>query len=135
MNQGADIIFPVAGSVGLGSAAAVQQHNSATPGSPVYMEWVDTDGCVSAPQYCSLFVTSVTKGIANSVKTAVDEVMNGTFKGGNYIGTLKNGGTGISPFHDFASKVPASLKAELQTLKQGIIDGKISVDPKSYPAP
>ena len=82
----------------------------------------------------SLFVTSVTKGIASSVKAAVGEVLDGTFKGGNYVGTLENGGTGLAPFHDFASKVPDSVKAELQTIKQGIIDGKISVDPKSYPA-
>ena len=135
MNQGADVIFPVAGSVGLGSAAAVQQHNSASPDSPVTMEWVDTDGCVSAPQYCSLFVTSVEKGIAASVETAAKEAVNGTFQGGNYVGTLANGGTKIAPFHDFESKVPASVKAELATIKKGIIDGSISVDPKSYPAP
>ena len=135
MNQGADVIFPVAGSVGLGSAAAVQQHNSASPDSPVSMEWVDTDGCVSAPQYCSLFLTSVTKGIANSVKAAVGEVLDGSFKGGNYVGTLANGGTGLAPFHDFANKIPDSVKSELQTIKKGIIDGSISVDPKAYPIP
>ena len=135
MNQGADVIFPVAGSVGLGAAAAVQEYDAANPGSPVYMEWVDTDGCVSAPQYCSLFLTSVVKGIAVSVETAAKEALDGTFKGGNYVGTLANGGTGLAPYHDFANKIPASVQAELQTLKQGIIDGKISVDPKSYPAP
>ena len=62
MAQGADVIFPVAGAVGLGAAAAVRQ-----AGAGNYMEWVDTDGCVSAPQYCKLFITSVTKGIAASV--------------------------------------------------------------------
>ena len=134
MNQGADIVFPVAGSVGLGSAAAVQQHDASSPNDPVYMEWVDTDGCVSAPQYCSLMLTSVTKGIAASVKAAVGEVLDGTFKGGNYVGTLENGGTGLAPFHDFESKIPDSVKSDLQTIKQGIIDGKISVDPKDYPA-
>ena len=30
-----------------------------------------TDGCVAEPQYCGLFISSVTKGIAESVKTAV----------------------------------------------------------------
>ena len=134
MNQGADVIFPVAGSVGLGSAAAVQQHDSASPNSPVTMEWVDTDGCVSAPQYCSLFLTSVTKGIAASVKAAVGEVLDGSFHGGNYVGTLENGGTGLAPYHQFDSKIPDSVKSELETIKQGIIDGKISVDPKAYPA-
>jgi basic membrane protein A len=134
MNQGADIIFPVAGSVGLGAAAAVQQHDQSTPGSPVYLEWVDTDGFISAPQYGSLIITSVEKGIDVSVKAAIGETLHGTFKGGNYVGTLKNGGVGLSPFHDFESKVPASVKAELAKIKQGIIDGSISVDPKSYPA-
>ena len=32
----------------------------------------------------------------------------GTFKGGNYIGTLANGGVALAPYHDFASKVPAA---------------------------
>ena len=27
------------------------------------MMWVDVDGCVSAPQYCKYFITSVEKGI------------------------------------------------------------------------
>ncbi|HXY73290.1 MAG TPA: BMP family ABC transporter substrate-binding protein [Actinomycetota bacterium] len=134
MNQGADIIFPVAGQVGLGAAAAVQQNNQSNPSSPVYMEWVDVDGCVSAPTYCSLFITSVEKGIAVSVQGAAVSAMNGTFKGGTYVGTLKNGGVGIAPYHDFQSKVPSSLQAEINTLKAGIENGSISVDPKSYPA-
>ena len=50
---------------------------------------------------------------------------NGTFKGGNYIGTLANGGVVLSPFHDFASKVPASLQSELNTIKHRSSDGKI----------
>jgi basic membrane protein A len=129
MAEGADIIFPVAGSVGLGAAAAVKQ---AGPGH--YMEWVDTDGCVSAPQYCSLFITSVTKGIVPSVATAVEEAANGTFHGGNYIGTLANNGVSLSPFHDFNSKIPPSVKTALNTIKKGIIAGMISLDPNSYPA-
>jgi basic membrane protein A len=133
MNQGADIILPVAGSVGLGAAAAVQQHNQGSA-NPVYLEWVDTDGFISAPQYGSLIITSVVKGIDVSVKTAALEALNGTFKGGNYVGTLKNGGVSIAPFHDFASKVPEKVQNEVKKIQQGIIDGTISVDPKSYPA-
>jgi basic membrane protein A and related proteins len=129
MSQGADVIFPVAGSVGLGAAAAVKQ-----AGGSNYMEWVDTDGCVSAPQYCSLFITSVTKGISTSVSDEVEAAANNTFKGGTYVGTLKNGGVALSPYHDFASKVPASVTSALATIKSGIEAGTISVDPNSYPA-
>ena len=43
------------------------------------------------------------------------------FPTGNYIGTLENDGTGLAPFHDFDSKVPADLKAELDQVKADII--------------
>jgi basic membrane protein A len=132
LSQGADIIFPVAGAVGLGAAAAVQQANQA--GSTDLMEWVDTDGCVSDQQYCSLFITSVTKGILTSVKDAVLAAAQGTFQGGTYVGTLKNGGVALAPFHDFQSKIPASVQSELQTLTTGIENGTISTDPTTYPA-
>jgi basic membrane protein A len=134
MNQGADVIFPVAGQVGLGAVAAVQQNNQANPSSPVSMEWVDNDGCVSVPQACALFITSVEKGIVASVKQAAISAENGTFKGGTYVGTLKNDGVQLAPYHDFQSKVPASVQSEINTLKAGIENGSISVDPKSYPA-
>jgi basic membrane protein A len=135
MNQGADIVLPVAGSVGLGAAAAVQQHDSANPGSPVYLEWVDTDGYISAPQYGSLLLTSVVKGIDVAVNAAATSAMNGSFKGGNWTGTLANNGVSIAPYHDFDSKIPASVKSDIDALRKGIIAGTISVDPKSYPAP
>jgi basic membrane protein A and related proteins len=134
MNQGADVVLPVAGSVGLGAAAAVQQHNTATPKSPVYMEWVDTDGFISAQQYGSLLLTSVVKGIDVSVKAAALSVVSGTFEGGNYVGTLKNGGVSIAPYHTFDTKIPAKIKADIETIKKAIIAGTLSVDPKSYPA-
>ncbi len=123
ISEGADIIFPVAGNVGLGAAKAVQDADNA--GGHVSMLWVDTDGCISAAQYCKYFITSVTKGIQTAVKNAVLTAQNGTFTGGNYIGTLSNGGVLLSPFHDYASKVPASLQAELKTVQAGIENGSI----------
>jgi len=129
ISEGADIIFPVAGNVGLGAAKAVQQAD--TQGGHVSMLWVDTDGCVSAAQYCQYFLSSVTKGIQASVKAAVLSAASGSFKGGNYIGDLSNGGVVLSPFHDFAGKVPASLQTELKTVETGIENGSISTPTKS----
>jgi basic membrane protein A len=133
ISEGADVIFPVAGNVGLGAAKAVQQADAAAGGgSPkVTMEWVDLDGCVSAPQYCKYFLTSVLKGITLAVKTSVLAAAGGTFQGGNYIGTLANNGVGLAPFHDFATVVPASLQAELNTIKAGIESGSIQTPTKS----
>lgn len=129
IQEGADIIFPVAGNVGLGAAKAVQDADNA--GGKVNMLWVDTDGCVSAAQYCKYFISSVTKGIQTAVKTAVLNAQSGSFKGGDYIGTLANGGVTLAPFHDFAGKVPASLQAELKTVQAGIESGSIPTATKS----
>jgi basic membrane protein A and related proteins len=129
--EGADIIFPVAGDVGLGAAKAVQDEDNSAGGDKVNMFWVDTDGCTSAPQYCKYFITSVTKGIVPAVSNAVLSAAKGTFAGGTYIGTLANGGAVLSPFHDFASVVPAALQAELKTIEAGIENGSIATPTKS----
>src|SRR5918911_5651382 len=96
IQQGADVIFPVAGGTGLGAGAAAQ-----ASGGKVSVMWVDTDGCTSAQQYCPVFLTSVVKNISKAVTTYVTGAATGTFPTGSYIGTLQNDGTGISPFHNF----------------------------------
>ena len=131
VSEGADIIFPVAGNVGLGAAKAVQDADAAAGADKVNMFWVDTDGCVSAPQYCKYFITSVTKGIVPSVSGAVQSAAKGTFTGGTYVGTLTNGGAVLSPYHDFASVVPVSLQSELTQVEMGIENGTIVPATKS----
>ena len=129
ISEGADIIFPVAGNVGLGAAKAVQDADNA--GGKVSMLWVDTDGCVSAAQYCQYMVSSVTKGIQAAVKNAVLTAASGKSVGGTYVGTLANGGAVLSPFHDYAGKVPAALQTELKTVEAGIENGSIQTPTKS----
>jgi len=131
ISEGADIIFPVAGNVGLGAAKAVQSADSAAGSNKVNMEWVDVDGCVSAATYCPYFITSVEKGVTASVKASVLSAADGTFKGGTYVGTLANGGAVLAPFHDFASKIPAALQTELKQVQTGIQDGSIPTATKA----
>jgi basic membrane protein A len=128
IQQGADIIFPVAGGTGLGAGAAAQ-----ASGGKVNVIWVDTDGCVSAAQYCKYFISSVTKNLTGSVMQYAEAAADGTFPSGNYIGTLANDGTGLAPFHLFESKVPSDLKSELDKIKQDIISGKIKITSPSQP--
>ncbi|MFQ6000983.1 MAG: BMP family protein [Anaerolineae bacterium] len=119
MDEGADIIMPVAGPVGLGTAAAcVERGNCMIIG-------VDVDWTVSAPEYTSIILTSVEKRMDVAVFDAIKAVIDGTFEGGVYVGTLANDGVGISPFHEFDDDVPQEVKDELETIKQGIIDGTI----------
>lgn len=117
--EGADIIMPVAGPVGLGTAAAVKDH----PGTMLI--GVDTDWCVSAAEYCPVVLTSVMKNMHIAVRDAIKMAKEGTFQGGVYVGTLKNDGVGIAPFHEFDDDVPTSLKAELEEVAKGIKDGTI----------
>ena len=128
ISQGADIIFPVAGGSGLGAGAA-----AAKQGGKVSVLWVDTDGCVSASQYCKYFLSSVTKGLASAVQTYTTQAASGKFPSGSYIGTLQNGGTGLAPFHDFASKVPGTLQTQLNGVRADIISGKIKITSPSQP--
>jgi basic membrane protein A len=125
--QGADVIFPVAGGTGLGSAAYAKSSGKAV------VIWVDTDGVNSAPQYTSVFLTTVFKGIDLAVTKAVEDSSGGTYATKDYVGTLDNGGTGLSPFHDFDSKVDSSLKSELDTIKQKIISGEIKITSPAQP--
>jgi basic membrane protein A len=128
VQQGADVVMPVAGPVGLGAAAAAQEAGD------VKVIWVDSDGYESAGQYKSLFLTSVVKQIDNAVLETAKESAEGSFSAEPYVGTLENEGVSIAPYHDFESQVPDELKAEVDELRQQIVDGEITVESKSSPA-
>jgi basic membrane protein A and related proteins len=128
ISQGADIILPVAGSAGLGALQAAKSSNGKVNGL-----WVDTDGCVSAQTYCPQLISSVYKALDLSVKDAITAAKDGSFSNEPYVGKLENQGTGLSPFHDFDSKVPADLKAELDKIKADIIAGTIKIESKAQP--
>ncbi|MER3458375.1 MAG: BMP family ABC transporter substrate-binding protein, partial [Chloroflexota bacterium] len=81
MQEGADIILPVAGPVGLGSAAAVKERGNA------WIIGVDTDWTVSAPEFADVTLTSVMKNMDVAVFDFIKAVKEGTFKGGTYVGT------------------------------------------------
>lgn len=123
MDEGADIIMPVAGPVGLGTAAAAQQRGN------VYIVGVDTDWTVSSPEYTNIMLTSVEKRMDVTTLNVIKEVLDGTFAGGVVVGTLENGGVNLAPFHDLDSMVPDQVKSELDTIRQGIISGDIKTSP------
>ena len=118
---GADIILPVAGGLG-----AVTAQNSMTSKKSKVI-WVDTDGFVSANKYRSVLLTSVMKGLGNSVKSVINDVEANKFTNSAYVGTLKNGGTTIAPYHDLIRVVPSALRSEVTKLRSAIISGKVSV--------
>jgi len=121
VQEGADIIMPVAGPVGLGSAAYCQ-----TSGKCLLIG-VDTD-FVSANEYASVELSSVMKKIDIAVYKTIDDVVKGKFTGGTVTYALKDGGVDLAPFHNFDSQVPQALKDALTQLKADIISGAVTVD-------
>ena len=128
IQQDADIIFPVAGPVGLGAAAAAQES-----GGEVNLIWVDSDGYESAAQFKSLFITSVLKNIDVAVADATNAAIDGSYTSDPYVGTLENDGVGLAPYHDFEDAVPADLAAEVEALKEQIISGEVVVESQATP--
>ncbi len=117
MQEGADIIMPVAGPVGLGSAAVCKETGQC------WIVGVDTDWTVSASEYADVILTSVMKNMNVAVFDTIKAAQDGTFKGGIYVGTLANNGVGLAAVNGAS----AELQAELDQIKADIISGKITV--------
>lgn len=123
VERGADIIMPVAGGVGQGTAMVAMERGG------VYIIGVDTDWTVSSPEFSSITLTSVVKRMDVAVFESIGNVLVGAFSGGSYIGTLENNGVGLAPFHELNSLVPPELAAELEQVKDAIIAGNIPISP------
>jgi len=124
IDQGADVIMPVAGPVGLGSIAAVEARGEGTK-----LIWVDTDGCVSVEDSCDMFLTSVMKNMDVAVHDTALAAADDSFEGGTYLGTLDNDGVGIAPFNEFDDEVPQEVKDRIEELREEIIAGEIETSP------
>lgn len=122
-DEGADIVMPVAGPVGLGSAALADELGI----DALKIIGVDADLYETDSEKGHVYLTSVTKRMDATVADVIDRALKGTFEGGVLVGTLENGGVGLAPFHDMEELVPAEMKAELEEIRAGIIDGSIDI--------
>jgi basic membrane protein A len=124
IDQGADIIMPVAGPVGQGSIEAIE-----AGGGDERLIWVDTDGCEQLPDSCGLFLTSVMKNMDVAVRDTTLAAANDEFEGGLYTGTLENDGVAIAPFHENEDRVPAEVADAVDELREQIIAGELETTP------
>lgn len=131
IQEGADIIFPVAGPVGLGAMAAVQDSG----GDALYIG-VDVDQAISVPEYEDIMLSSVLKRIDNAVFAAIEDAQDGSFEEPLYVGTLENEGVGLAPYHAFEGEVPEELTSGIEDLQEALISGEVTADEWSgAPAP
>lgn len=122
-DEGADIVLPVAGPVGLGSATLADLLGT----DELRIIGVDADLYHTDTERQHVYLTSVTKRMDTTVRQVIEQAMEGSFEGGVLLGTLKNDGVGLAPFHDMEDAVPDELKAELDALRAAILDGSVKV--------
>lgn len=128
LDQGADVILPVAGQVGEGAAAAVVERGDAS------LIWVDNDGYETLPaEFRPIVLTSIMKNTQDAMVEIVGQHLDGSFDADPFVGTLENGGVDIAPFHDRAALVPDELATEIDALRAAIIAGEIVVESPSTP--
>ena len=120
IDQGADIVDPVAGATGNGSIKAMAAADKWAIG-------VDTDQALSLPEYSTAILTSAEKRIDVAVLEVIRKNAGGDLGGESFMGTLANSGVALSPFHDLDAQVPAELKAEIDELAADIASGAVEV--------
>lgn len=121
LDQGVDIVHPVAGATGNGSIKAMFEAQKWAIG-------VDTDQYLSiGPPTNAALLTSAQKAIDVSVLDFFNRVEGGYLGGTDYSGTIRNGGVLLAPYHDYDSQFSAELKAEVDELKTQLSDGTLTV--------
>jgi len=124
LDEGADVIMPVAGPVGLGTLAVLQERGTGL------LIGVDNDWSAANPDKADFILASAFKKIDLFVYEAIKSIVEGTFEGGYpYMLTLENGGVELGYGSVLESQVPADLKAEIEGLIPGIISGEIPTMP------
>jgi len=119
IEQGAGVIFQVAGGCGLGALDAAKEKG-------VWGIGVDADQSFLGPHILTSAVKRVDTAVFDAIKTVVD----GTYKGGNLTFGLKQNGVAIGKI---SPKVPRSEVAKVNQVRADIISGKISNIPTEVP--
>ncbi|MBT0992770.1 BMP family ABC transporter substrate-binding protein [Cellulomonas sp. DKR-3] len=122
IDQGVDVILPVGGPIYQSAMDAI-----ADSGRDVALIGADADVFNTDPKTQDIILTSILKNMDVSTYDAMLASGQGNWDPEAYIGTLENGGVGIAPLHNFEGKVDPALVAEVDQLKQDIIDGKVEV--------
>jgi basic membrane protein A len=111
IEQGAGVVFQVAGACGLGALDAAKEKH-------VWGIGVDADQSFLGPH----ILTSAVKRVDTAVFLAIKSVVDGTFKGGNMVFGLKQNGVGVGKI---SPRVPKSEVAAVNKVRAEIISGKI----------
>ncbi len=125
INQGADVVFQVAGGAGLGVLEGCAEKN-------VYSIGVDSDQYTvlmeSAPETAEHIATSMQKKVNRTVYNAISGALDGTLPWGSYetVG-IAVGAVGAAKNDNFTAIFTEEQIAQLEELEAGVISGDIEV--------
>jgi basic membrane protein A len=115
-NDGADVVYQVAGAAGLGVLQAGEDSGRYAIGTDSDQNGIHPD---STP-------ASAIKSVDNTVFDAIQSFLNGDLEmGTTIVGDIENDGVGIA-FND--DLVPSAIQDQVDALRQKVIDGSITVD-------
>ncbi len=116
--QGADIIFGAGGKTGNGALAEIAKAEGA--GTTIFCIGVDTDQWDTVPEARPCLVTSAMKLITDGTADLLGKAKDGSIEGGYFTGK-----TGLGPFHDLESAVPADVATEVADIVTKLADGSM----------
>lgn len=124
--QGADIVFQVAGGTGVGVFQAAQEVGR-------YAIGVDSDQAVimadTNPDQAKFILTSMMKNVDNSLYRALSMHIDGTLPYGSAEALgVAEGGVGLARNQYYDASTPADIKTRIEQAEKDLLDGKINVD-------
>ena len=116
VDKGVDVIFAGGGKTGNGAVIAAAQKG-------IYAIGVDTDQYYTIPEAQKMLLSSAMKLITPGVFDLIKGAKEGTKPSGNVFGKA-----GYAPFHDLDGQVPAEVKAKMEEIQKGLLDGSIQTN-------
>jgi basic membrane protein A len=113
IDQGVYVVFGCGGVTGNAAITAAAQAGA-------YAIGVDTDQFFTLPEAAPRMLSSAMKMITPSVYDLIKLAKDGKFPSGNYLGNA-----GYAPFHDVDSEIPPEVKAAMEKINAGLLDGSI----------
>ena len=116
IEQGVDAVFGCGSLTGNGAIISAAQAGA-------YAIGVDTDQYWTLPDAAPLMLSSAMKLIAPGVVELIKLARDGAFPSGNYLGNVT-----YAPYHDKENEVPAEVKATMEKIHAGLLDGSIETN-------
>lgn len=117
IRQGADVLYHVANQAGTGTITAAQENGVLALGNSYDQASIAPDTVMASTVY----------SMPTVITTAVQDVIDGNYKGGVYYLGMAEDVVSITGYGNFESKIPEDLKNAIAAKEKAILDGSFEV--------